>query len=136
MPALSGRQLIEFAAGRTSKDLTISSNAIPMYFPATQTVAVSGAEISLSSVLIIDNTSTTLSKAVSTSTGTIKASSGTLFSYLATTSGDINIMDGATSVARVAVVAGGNTNLGPWGIPFTTSISISASAAVATYVYK
>ena len=136
MPALTGRQLIEFAGRATSKDLTISSNALPMYFPALQTVAVSGAEISLSSILIIDNTSSTLSKAVSTSTGTVKASAGTLFSYLATTSGDIEIKDGATSVARVAVTAGSNTNLGPWGIPFTTSISISASAAAATYVYK
>ena len=126
MPALSGRELIEFASAISSKSLTISSNAIPVYFPATQTVTLE----------ILDNTSRNVSKAVSVSTGTVKASAGTLLGWLATTSGDINIMDGLTSTARVAVIAGVATNLGPFGLPFTTSISISASAAAATYIYK
>jgi hypothetical protein len=134
MPALAGRQLIEFAGGVSSKALTISSNAIPVYIPAGG--AFAGAQITLSSMQIVDNTPASLSKAVSLSTGTIKASAGSLFMVLPTTSGDINIMDGTTSVARIAVVAATPREFGPWGIPFTTSISISASAAVATYVYK
>ena len=126
MPALSGRELLEFAGKQTSKSLTVSSNAIPVYFPATQTVTLA----------ILDNTSRNVSKAVSVSTGTVKASAGTLLGWLATTSGDINLMDGLTSTARVAVVAGVATNLGPFGLPFATSISVSASAAVVSYVYK
>ena len=125
---IAGKQALEFAAGRSSKDLTISGNALPVYSI--------GTNISLSSLQIIDNTPASLSKAVSLSTGTIKASAGTLFMVLPTTSGDINIMDGTTSVARIAVVAATPREFGPWGIPFTTNISISASAAVASYVYK
>ena len=136
MPALAGRQLIEFAAGASTKNLTVSGNALPVYYPATPTVAVSGAEISLSSVLIVDNTAATISKAVSTSTGTIKASAGTLYSWLCSTSGDIAIKDGTTEIARVPVLTGVATSLGPWGMPFATSITVSASAAVVTYVYK
>lgn len=126
MPALTGRELLEFAGRASSKDLTISSNSIPAYFPATPTVTLE----------IIDNTSRNVSKAVSISTGTIKASAGTLLGWLATTTGDINIMDGLVSTGRVRVVSGVATELGPFGIPFGTSISISASAAVATFIYK
>lgn len=134
MGALSGHTVIEFAAGTTSKLLSISSNAIPVYIPAG--TAVGGAQITLSSMQIVDNTPASLSKAVSTSSGTIKNGAGTLFGWLATTSGDIDIKDGNTSIARIAIVSGVATQLGPWGIPFGTTISISASAAVATYVYK
>lgn len=134
MGALAGHQVIEYASGATSKQLTLSSNSLPIYIPAGGTLA--GAQITLSSLQIVDNTPASLLKAVSTSSGTIKASAGTLFSWLATTSGDIDIKDGNTSIARVAIVAGVATNLGPWGIPFGTTISISASAAVATFVYK
>ena len=126
MPALSGRELIEFAGGVSSKNLTISSNAIPVYFPATETITLE----------ILDNTDRNVSRTVSTSTGTIKASAGTLLGWLASTTGDINIMDGVTSVARIRITSGATTQLGPFGLPFTTSISISASSAVAAYIYK
>lgn len=75
-----------------------------------------------------------LTKTASVSTGTLKAGAGTIFTIIPTTSGDVNIKDGATEVARIALVAGTPVNF-MWGFPFTTSITISASAAVATYVY-
>jgi len=134
MGALAGHQVIEYASGATSKQLTISSNSIPVYIPAGG--ALAGAQITLSSLQIVDNTPASLSKAVAQGSGTIKASAGTLFSWIATTSGDIDIKDGNTSIGRIAIVAGQATNLGPWGIPFGTSISLSVSGAVATFVYK
>ena len=105
-------QFIRFAGSGTSRDLTISSNAIPVYLPTG-----------------------TLSKAVAQGSGTVKSSAGTLLMILPTTSGDIDIKDGNTTNARIAVVAGTTINFTPWGIPFTTSISLSVSSAVATIVY-
>lgn len=135
MGALSGHNVIEYASGATSKQLTISANAMPVYFPNAQSVGISGAQITLSSVQVVDNTPASISKAVSTSSGTVKASAGTLFMILPTTAGDLDIKDGNTSIGRLAVTTS-VINFGPWGIPFGTTISVSASAAVATFVYK
>jgi len=183
MGALAGRNLIEFAGGVSTKSLTISSNALPVYAPAGMATAISGVNISnsslavhaaitgvnvsssslavhaaltgvnvsnsslavhaaltglqtsLSSLQIIDNTPSSLSKAISVSTGTVKASAGTLFMILPSTAGDIQIKDGDTVLTRIAVTTV-PINFGPWGIPFGTTISMSASSAVATYVYK
>lgn len=76
-----------------------------------------------------------MSKTVSVSTGTLKAGAGSIYTIIPTTSGDVNISDGTVTTARIPVVAGTPVNFF-WGLPFTTSITISASAAVATYVYK
>lgn len=76
-----------------------------------------------------------MTKSVSVSTGTLKATPGVLFTIIPTTSGDVNIKDGGTENARLALVAGTPVNF-TWGFPFTTSITISASAAVATYIYR
>jgi hypothetical protein len=160
MGNLAGRTVIQYGSNASSKDLSVTAGALSVGLrgvnvsnsaiqvvaalsgvnvsnSAIQVVAaLTGVQVSLSSLQVIDNTPASLSKAVSLSTGTIKASAGTLFTVLPTTSGDINIMDGTTSVARIAVVAATPREFGPWGIPFTTNISISASAAVATYVFK
>lgn len=101
----------------------------------TQQVAISGIQTTLSSVQVIDNTTATLLKAVSVSSGAVKASAGTLFMILPSTAGDIEIKDGNTVLTRIAVTTV-PINFGPWGIPFGTTISVSASAAVCTYVYK
>jgi len=132
MGALSGHNVTEYASGATSKQLTISSNALPVYIPVG---SLAGAQITLSSVQVVDNTPASISKAVSTSSGTVKASAGTLFMILPTTAGDLDIKDGNTSIGRIAVTTA-VVNFGPWGIPFGTTISVSASAAVATFVYK
>lgn len=72
--------------------------------------------------------------AVSTSTGTVKAGPGVLYGWIGTTTGRITIKDGATEVGTFSVTAGDIREF--WrGMNFTTSITISSSAAVATILY-
>ena len=95
------------------------------------TAAISGANVSTSAVEVLVRPAS--SKAVSVSSGTVKASAGTLYTILPTTAGDIDIKDGNTSIARIASTTA-PFNFYP-GIPFRTNISISASAGVATFIY-
>ncbi len=127
MPGIGGRAVVEYAGKGSSKDVSITANSLQVLMP--------GVQVTLSSIQVVDVTPSSLSKAVSQSSGTVKGSAGTLFHILPTTAGDFDIKDGNTSVARIAVTTV-PFNFGPWGIPFTTSISISASAAVGTFVYK
>jgi len=83
----------------------------------------------------VDVTSSTASKAVSISSGAVKASAGTLYTIFCTTSGSFDCKDGNTVNFNISTSAGAIYNFWP-GIPFATTISISASAFVGTFVYK
>jgi hypothetical protein len=72
--------------------------------------------------------------AISISTGTIKASSGVLCGLIGTTTGGMTFKDGANTLWNVSVTAGVSAYL-PYPIICTTSITVSASAAVATIIY-
>lgn len=102
----------------------------------TNRIKIDGTNVTLSSVQVVDNTSSGLSKAVSQSSGTVKGSAGTLYTIWCTTSGSFDLKDGNTVAATISTSAGAVYQFGPWGIPFGTTISVSASAFVGTFVYK
>ncbi len=70
----------------------------------------------------------------STSTGTLKATPGVLGGWIGTTAGTFAIKDGATELGVFTVSAGVVVSLPP--IRMATSITISASAGVATVFYR
>ena len=71
--------------------------------------------------------------AVSQSTGTWKASAGVLYGWIGSTAGTFAIKDGATQLGVFTVSAGVVVDLP--GITMATSITVSASAGVATIFY-
>lgn len=72
--------------------------------------------------------------AVSISTGTVKASAGVLYGYTGSTAGTFAIKDGANQLG-VYTVSAGVTFAFPAAVTMATSITISASAGVATVFY-
>lgn len=110
--------------------LNITNSALPVY--QVNNVGLAGANLTVSAVEVWNTAAGTYG--VSLSSGNVKASPGVLMGYFPTTSGDMEFKDGNTSVFRVAIVAGTVSNIPP--IRFLTSISLSASAAVATLIYR
>jgi len=112
-------------AGGTSENVTITGGAIPVLNRAVEP----GHDATL------DRTwgGTKCNYAVSQSTGTWKASAGVLYGWIGTTAGTFAIKDGANQIGVFTVSAGVVVNLP--GITMATSITVSASAGVATIFY-
>lgn len=70
----------------------------------------------------------------SISTGTVKADSGILKGVWGTTAGVVALKDGAVALGLLTVSAGIMTAFPEPGLRFNTSLTVSASAAVATYL--
>ena len=118
--------LLRFAGGLTSRDLSISGGALPIYWPAPGSTMQSR---------LYWNYPTGITKAVSQSSGTVKATAGTLYMVFVTTAGKLEIKDGNTSVTgRLSVAVNDVKSWGSAGIPFGTGISISNSGGAAGIV--
>lgn len=98
--------------------------------------SIRGVNVSNSALEVIATvgTTTTPSYAVSISTGTVKATPGVLYGFWGSTAGTMAIKDGSNQLGVVTISANVIQSL-PSPIYCTTSISISASSAVATVLY-
>lgn len=112
-------------AGGNSTNVTITSGSIPVLNRAVEP----GHDATL------DRTwgGSKCNYAVSQSTGTWKASAGVLYGWIGTTAGTFAIKDGATQIGVFTCSAGVVVTLP--GITMASSITVSASAAVATVFY-
>jgi hypothetical protein len=119
---------IRFASGKTSRDLTVTSGAIPVVNRAV--------EPGQDSTLNRTWGGATASYTVSVSTGTVKAAAGVLYGIWVTTTGSFAIKDGAVNFPPVTLTAGTIwMPLNGTGVTMLTSITVSASTGVGTFFY-
>ena len=119
-------EFIRFATGDTSRSLTISGNALPIYWPA-PAATMQGS--------LFWNYPAGMTKNVSQSSGTVKSTPGTLYMVFCTTAGKLEFKDGNTAVTnRISVALNNVVSWGSTGIPFGTNISLSNSGGAAGIV--